>query len=96
MKIHISFEVDVTNEPAYNVGCLSELNLARHNWIEFIAGLKCAALELKSDTIANQKLDDLTRKALLSNYDSDIRVANQMLQSMKLVGITDNGVPFYT
>ena len=91
MKVKVSFELDLSENPSLNIDTLKNLRGCLQNLSAFFHELHCHHLEkiCKAHT-----RDSETRDILLKIYEADAAVSKQLFDNYTVEGVTDDGHDF--
>lgn len=94
MKVVVSFELDLSKHPGFNVGSIAQLRGSLQNLSSFFHELHCLCLDKKTGAMANQTLDPKLKEAVLQHYDYDIAISEQLFNNYRVQGTTEDGHKF--
>lgn len=96
MKVTVSFELDLSVHPAFNVESVNDLAGSLENLSSFFAELHSSNLEKLTDAMSRKDLAPEMQAALIEQYKYDVAISKQLFDNYRVIGTTEDGHNFDT
>jgi len=94
MKVTVTFDLDLSDCPAFNMPDIDSIPAAVENLASLFHELHIKQLEKKCRHLGKPNKDDAIQEALLEHTEQDIRLTDQLANTFGVSGTTDDGHDF--
>lgn len=94
MKIKLTVELDLAENPALNVPSIKELKGGLQNLGSWLNELHLTYLEKITNSMGKPHPDPAWQEAILAHNQADAKVSEQLFNNYRIEGVTDDGHAF--
>jgi len=94
MKIKLTVELDLSKNPALNVGNIKQIKGCLQNFGSWLNELHLTYLDKIMDSHGKPHADPAWQKAILDHNEADAAVSKQLFDNYRIEGTTDDGHTF--